>query len=102
MGKHTAYWQEYTKAQARGTLRLLGAIVAWVLAIALLAAWNDAFGKGFPWLMGAALVGFAATIAWLGVRAQKVVCPECASTYTRSKWGGQCPTCGPRILQPDP
>jgi hypothetical protein len=102
MGKHTAYWEAYTRSQIRGTLRLSGAILAWVLAIALLAVWQQELGRSFLWLMGTAFIGFIVTITWLGMRAQKVVCPECTSTYTRSKWGGQCPTCGLGILQHDP
>ncbi|MBA8883093.1 hypothetical protein [Dokdonella fugitiva] len=102
MGKHTAYWENYSRAQVRGALRMSGVILAWVFVLALLAAGHDAFGKAFPWLIGAGLVGLAATTAWLAMRAQKVVCPECATTYTRHKWGGCCPHCGLGLLQQDP
>jgi hypothetical protein len=102
MGKHTAYWEEYARSQVRGTLRLFGAIFVWVLVVALLAVWHEAFGESFPWLLGIAFVGLVVAVTWLGTRAQKVACPECASTYTRTKWGGQCPACGLGLLQNDP
>jgi len=102
MGKHTAYWEQYTRSQVHGTLRLFGAIFAWTLLAALLAVWHEAFGKAFPWLMGIALLGLVITVAWLGTSAQKVICPECTSTYTRSKWGGRCTSCGLKLLQHDP
>lgn len=102
IGKHTAYWEEYARSQIRGTLRLFGAILAWLLVVALLAVWHQALGKFFPWLLGTAFAGLVVTVTCLGLRAHKVVCPECAGTYTRSKWGGQCPSCGLKLLQHDP
>lgn len=38
MGKHTAYWEEYTRSQVRGTLRMRGAILAWVVVVTLLSS----------------------------------------------------------------
>ncbi len=102
MGKHTAYWEQYTRAQVRGTLRLFAALLAWLVVIAVLALFHGAFGSSFPWLIGTALIGLAATVALMGIKSQRVVCPECGAAYTRAKLGGQCPSCGLRLLQHDP
>lgn len=102
MGKHTAYWNAYSRAQVRGTLRVLAAIVLWGLAIAGLALAQAYVGGAFPWLMGGALFGLAITLVLLSRHAYRVVCPECGATYQRSKWHGQCPQCGLGLLQPDP
>ena len=102
MGKHTAYWEQYARSQAIGALRILGALLGWMLVIALIAIWHERVGGLFPWLMGIAFIGLVLTLAWLGTKAQKVVCPECGTSYTRAKIGGQCPSCGLRLLQHDP
>ena len=102
MGKHTAYWQQYQKAQVRGSLRILGAIAAWVLVVILAALAHEALGAFFPFAMGAIFIGLAASIVVLGRNAYAVKCPECGAGYKRSKWGGQCPSCGLRLLQQDP
>jgi hypothetical protein len=81
---------------------MVGAILGWLLVIASLSLLGDKIGRGFPWAIGIALVGLVATLAWLGTRAQKVVCPECGTSYTRARIGGQCPSCGLRIMQADP
>lgn len=102
MGKHTAYWEEYARSQARGTLRMLGAILAWVLVVVLIVLLHETLGAAFPWMIGAAFLGFIITLIRLGANAQKVICPECGSAYTRSRLGGQCSACGLRIMQHDP
>lgn len=102
MGKHTAYWQEYGKAQVRGTLRIFAAIAFWLFLAALLAFAHEAFGRIFPWLMGGAFLGLVVTLILLGKNAYKVVCPECGTAYARSKWDGACPSCGLKLLQQDP
>ena len=102
MGKHTAYWHEYSRAQVRGTVRLFMAIAAWVLLVAMLAMSHEFVGRIFPWLMGAAFLGLVLTVFHIGRNAYRVVCPECGTHYTRSKWGGTCPACGLGLLQQDP
>lgn len=102
MGKHTAYWNDYSRAQARGALRIAVACAVWIGVVALLALAHERLGGTFPWLMGAAFTGLATTIIVLARNVYKVTCPECCTRYTRSKWHGQCPACGLKLLQPDP
>ena len=102
MGKHTEYWQRYSRDQVRGARRMFAAIVAWIIVITCLTLAQDALAGAFPWLMGAAFAGLAATLLVLARNVYNVTCPECGTSYTRSKWGGQCPRCGLKLLQPDP
>jgi hypothetical protein len=102
MGKHTAYWQAYTRSQVRGSLRIFAAIAGWLGVVVVLALANEALGAAFPWLLGACFLGLVATLVVLGKRAYRVDCPECGTRYERFKWGGQCPACGLRLMQDDP
>lgn len=102
VGKHTEYWQQYQKSQVRGSLRLVAAIAAWILVVILVAIAQDGFGDFFPVAMAAVFAGLVATLVALGKDAYKVTCPECGAPYKRNKWGGQCPSCGLRLLQHDP
>lgn len=102
MGKHTAYWRAYSRAQVRGTLRIFAAIAIWTVIAGVLASVHDALGGFFPWLMGGVFLGLAVTLVLLGKNAYRVVCPECGTPYTRSKWGGSCPSCGLKLLQNEP
>lgn len=102
MGKHTAYWQRYTKNQVRGTLWILLAAVAWILVIVGLVVAQDALGRLFPGLLMSAFAALVVTIVLLAKDAYKVVCPECGTNYKRKKWGGACPSCGLALLQGDP
>lgn len=102
MGKHTAYWQRYSRAQVRGALRIAGAIALWILVVVLLALAKDTLSRAFPVLMFGAFAGMAISIVVLARHVYRVTCPECGTQYTRSKWHGQCPTCGLRMLQSDP
>ncbi len=81
---------------------MLGAILAWVLVVVLIVLLHETLGTAFPWMIGTAFLGFIITLIRLGANAQKVICPECESVYTRSKLGGQCSACGLRIMQHDP
>jgi hypothetical protein len=102
MGKHTAYWQQYGKAQIRDTLRIFAAIAAWLLVVVGVALAEDTLGDAFPWAIGGAFVGLAATIVWMTRHVYRVVCPECGTTYQRHRYGGQCTRCGLKLLQADP
>ncbi|KFN49796.1 hypothetical protein [Arenimonas composti] len=102
MGKHTAYWQAYTKAQVRGSLRIFAAIGAAIVLVIVLSLLHEILGAAFPWLLGAAFLGLAVVLVRMGRDAYAVRCPECGTGYRRHKWGGQCPTCGLRLLQDDP
>ncbi len=101
MGKHTAYWEQYTRAQVRGSLRLLAVIFGWILLVILLALAQGVLGAFFPFLLGAAAIGLIVSVVLLAKDAYKVTCPECRSVYRRTKWGGQCPSCGLKLLQPE-
>jgi|SRR5690606_3798721 len=102
MGKHTAYWQQYQRTQVRGSLRILGAIVAWILVSILIVVAQEQIGRAFPWAMGIALAGLTVSLVVIGKDAYKVKCPECNAEYKRRKWGGQCPSCGLKLLQHEP
>jgi Zn finger protein HypA/HybF involved in hydrogenase expression len=102
MGKHTAYWRQYQKAQVRGSVRIVAAIAAWLLLVVLVALVQEALGMLFPVVMAGAFMGLIVSVIVLGKGAYKVDCPECGSSYKRSKWFGQCPSCGLRLLQEDP
>ncbi len=102
MGKHTAYWQHYLKTQVRATLRLLAAIVVWIAATILIALAHEPLGSAFLPLMGAAFAGLVLSLVILAKGAYRVTCPECGAGYRRHKWGGQCPSCGLKLLQEDP
>lgn len=102
MGKHTAYWQQYQKAQVRGSVRIVLAIAAWLLFVILIVLAQEPIGKLFPIVMAGAFVGLIVSVIVMGKDAYKVACPECGSSYKRSKWFGQCPSCGLKLLQEDP
>jgi hypothetical protein len=102
MGRHTAYWQQYRKDQVRGSLRIVAAIAAWVLVVILVVLAQKSIGELFPIVMTAVFLGLIGSVIVLGKDAYKVTCPECGSSYTRSKWFGQCPSCGLKLLQDDP
>lgn len=102
MGKHSAYWQRYQRAQVCGALTLFAAIVAWI-ALVILAVWMKAALAGaLPYVLAGALVGLVTSILLLSRNVYRVTCPECGTHYERSKWGGKCPACGLKLLQPDP
>ena len=102
MGKHTRYWQDYSRAQARGALRLFVTIAAWAAAVMVLTIAHEQLGRAFPWVIGAAFAGLVASILYLSRHAYRVVCPECNTVYQRFKWHGQCPHCGLKLLQEEP
>lgn len=102
MGKHTAYWQDYSKSQARRTLTTFLVIIGWVAAAGLAAFANELLGVLFPFVLVVVFLGLVVSCVLLGRSAYDVTCPECGATYRRSKWGGQCPSCGLRLLQQDP
>jgi hypothetical protein len=102
MGKHTEYWRQYGKSQTRGALRIAATVAGWLLIIVFVVLVGDATGPLFPVLVGAAFVGLVVSLVVLGKDAYKVVCPECGTRYRRSKWFGQCPSCGLKLLQEDP
>lgn len=102
MGKHTEYWRQYQKAQVRGSLRIVVAIAAWILFIILVALVGESIGKVFPIAIAGAFVGLIVSVIVLSKDAYKVACPECGGSYKRSKWFGQCPSCGLKLLQEDP
>lgn len=102
MGKHTHYWKEYTRAQVRGSLRLFAVLGAGVAAIASAGYFHEPLGVVFPWLMSALLLGLGAALFHFSRHVSKVVCPECGTVYQRSKWHGQCPNCGLKLMQADP
>lgn len=102
MGKHTAYWQQYQKAQVRGSVRIAAAIAAWLLVVILVVLAQKSIGELFPIVMAGVFFGLIASVIVLGRGAYKVACPECGSSYKRSKWFGQCPSCGLKLLQEDP
>ena len=102
MGKHTAYWQEYQKTQARGALRIFLTIVTWTLVIVALVLAEEALAGAFPLLLGCVFFGLIASILFQSRHVYAVVCPECSTKYKRNKWGGQCPSCGLKLLQHEP
>ncbi len=81
---------------------MAAAIVAWLSVIVLVALAQKSIGALFPIAMAGALVGLIASVIGLGKDAYKVSCPECGSSYKRTKWFGQCPSCGLKLLQEDP
>ncbi len=102
MGKHSEYWKAYGRGQVRASLRLVLAIGAWIVAAAVAAASKAWLGGMLPWVLGTIFSGLIVTIVRMGKDAYKVLCPECATTYRRNKWGGECPGCGLKLLQADP
>ena len=102
MAKHTAYWQEYQRAQVRGSLRIMLTIAAWIVLVVLLVLAQDAVAGAFPFVLAALFVGLIVSILVQGRNAYKVLCPECSTVYTRHNWGGQCPSCGLKLLQNEP
>ena len=102
MGKHSAYWQRYQQAQVRGALAIFVAIAVSVGLVVLAVLMQEALAGAFPYVLGGVVVGMVAAILYLSRNVYKVVCPECATRYERSKWGGQCPFCGLKLLQSDP
>lgn len=102
MGKHSAYWREYQQAQVRGTLKIFAVILGWIAVAILAVLMQTALAGAFPYVMGGVLLGVAVSILYLSRNVYKVTCPECNTRYERSKWGGQCPSCGLKLLQPDP
>ena len=101
MGKHTDYWKEYTKSQVRGSLRILGVLAIGLLAVALAGALHEQLGRSFPWVMSALGLALVLALFYASRNVYDVHCPECGTSYKRSKWHGQCPSCGLRLLQPD-
>lgn len=102
MGKHTAYWQEYQKAQVRGSLRIFAAIAIWILLVILIVLSEDLLRGFLPVLIGIAFLALIVSIVVLSKDVYKVSCPECGRVYKRSRWHGQCPGCGLKLLQSDP
>lgn len=48
------------------------------------------------------LVGVLVVFTVQVLRATKIVCPRCSTTYTHTKWQRQCPSCALAILQDGP
>lgn len=102
MTKHTAYWQEYQKAQLRGALRIFLTITAWIVLIILLVLAQNMVAGAFPLLLVILFLGLIISVLVQGRNVYRVVCPECSTIYKRHKWGGECPSCGLKLLQHEP
>ena len=102
MGKHTEYWQAYSRARMRDGLRVAAVLGGMIIVGVQLNTAKGVLGGLYPVLCGALVVGCFALLVVLGRRSYAVVCPECATAYQRTKLDGQCPTCGLKVLQPDP
>lgn len=102
MAKHTAYWREYQRAQVRGSLRIFLTIAAWTALIVVLVLAQDVVAGAFPLILTALFVGLVVSILVQSRNVYQVICPECSTTYRRHKWGGQCPSCGLKLLQNEP
>jgi hypothetical protein len=102
MGKHTAYWQQYQRNHARGVLKRLLTIVAWIFVIVSLVEAQSVLDGAFTWLVGPAFAGLVLSVLMQRRDMYNVLCPECSFRYRRNKWGGQCPSCGLKLFQHDP
>lgn len=102
VAKHAAYWQEYQKAQVRGALRIFLTIVTWIVLIVLVVLAQDIVAGALPLLLAVLFLGLIISVLVQGRNVYRVVCPECSTTYKRHKWGGECPSCGLKLLQHEP
>lgn len=104
MGKYTGYWEEYSKARSRDGMRMSAALVGGIVGGVLLSRAREPLGLGdfYSFLTVAFFMGFLILLIAIGKNIYDVLCPECGAHYQRSKFGGECPSCGLKFLQHDP
>lgn len=103
MGLYTEHWNRYKRDSVRGVVQLLLLIALGLPATALVAVGVQALTGSYPiWLHLPLLVAWLIAFTMLAVRHSRVICPRCATRYSRGRSLCNCPRCGLRMLQEDP
>lgn len=103
MGQYSEHWKNYRRDSARGTFYLLALIALGLPSTAALAFAVQRFTGNYPaYVHIGLLLLWLVTFAAVAVRYSRVVCPKCATIYSRGKGLCNCPRCGLRMLQEEP